>query len=145
LKTHSHEKIVESVLERIESRLVVNKPHLIHIIQNIASDTSRKETNEIIKRLVIERKIDEYVALSKKERPYSFYTLAGRKNDLSDIISQLMKILDKKKELSVSDATRLTGYPPLIVRTLLTHLLLEGILDYHGTMDSPIFFVPWDL
>jgi len=131
-------------VEQIGSRLVVNKPHLIHIIRNVASDISRNEANEIIKSMVTERKIDEHLALSKKERPYPFYTPAAKKNNLSSILSPLMKILGKKKELSVTDASRLTGYSPLIVRTLFTHLLLEGVLDYHGTIESPIFFIPWD-
>lgn len=136
---------MEHILEQIRLRLVVNKPHLIHIIQNVAIDTSRNEVYEIIKKLVVERKIDEHLALSKKERPYSFYTLAARKNNLSNILSPLMRMLDKKKKLSVTDASRLTGYSPLIVRTLFTHLLLEGLVDYHGTLDSPVFFIPWDL
>ncbi len=136
---------MEHVFEQIGSRLIVNKPHLIHIIQNVASDTSRNEVNEIIKKLVIERKIYEHIALSKKERPYSFFTLATKENNLSSILSPLMKMLYKKKKLSVTDASRLTGYSSLIVRTLFTHLLLEGIVDYQGTLDSPTFFIPWDM
>ena len=144
MATYDCEKIVKYVLGEMERRLVVNKPHLVHIIQHIENDISRSETNEFIKQMVVEKKIDEHLALSKREKPYSFYTLRTETNSFAKMISRLLETLRRKKELSVPDAARLIGYSPLIVRTLLTHLLLEGIVDYHGDLDSPVFYVPWD-
>ena len=133
------------MLSQIERRLLVNKPHLVHIIQYIRNDLSRSEANEIIKQMTVEKKIDEHLALSKRERPYSFYTLRAETNNLTKIKSPLLKALSQKKELSVMDASRLTGYSQLVVRTLFTHLLLEGTVDYHGNLDSPVFYIPWDV
>ena len=123
---------------------VVNKPYLIHIIQYVGSNVSRSEANEIIKQMVLDKKIDEYLALSKRERPYSFYTLGAETNSLKKMTSQLLQVLSRKKESSITDASRLTGYSQLVVRTLFTHLFLEGVVDYRGDLNSPVFYIPWD-
>lgn len=128
----------------MKRRLVVNKPHLIQIIQQMEVNVSRREANEIIKQMVMDKKIDEHLALSKRERPYSFYTLGAETNSLKKMTSRLFQTLSRKKELPITDASRLTGYSPLVVRTLFTHLLLEGMVDYRGNLDSPIFYIPWD-
>ena len=145
MATYDYEEILKYVLRQIERRLVVNKPHLVHMIQYVGNDISRSEANEIIKQMTVERKIHEYLALSKRERPYSFYTLGGETNNLTKIISRLLRVLSQKKELSITDASRLTGYSQLIVRTLFTHLLLEGKVDYQGNLNSPVFYIPWDV
>lgn len=141
----NYEKIVKSTLKRIERNLVVNKPHLIHIILRIESSLSRREANEIIKRMVLDKKIDENLALSRKERPYSFYTLGEETKSLEKITSQLLHVLGQRKELSITDASELTGFSQLVVRTVLTSLLLKGVVDYRDSLDSPVFYSPWDV
>lgn len=94
--------------------------------------------------MVLDRKVDEHLALSKRERPYSFYTLGTETDSLKKMTSRLLKVLRQKRELSISDASQLTRHSELVVRTLLTHLLLEGMVDYRGTLDSPVFYIPWD-
>ena len=105
---------------------------------------SRRKANEIIKQMVLDRKVDEHIALSKKQRPYSFYTRGTETSSLKEMTSRLFQVLRQKKELSITDASRLTGYSQLAVRTILTHLLLEGMVDYRGNLDSPVFYIPWD-
>jgi len=144
MAAYHYDKILKYVLTQVKRREVVNKPHLIHIIQGIESNVSRKEANEIIKQMVMDKKIDEHLALSKREKPYSFYILGAETNSLKKITSQLLQLLSLKKELSVTNAACLTEKSPLIVRTILTHLFLEGIVDYRGNLDSPIFYIPWD-
>lgn len=142
---YDYEKIQKRVLSQMKRLSILNKPHLIHVVQYGDSNISRREANVIIKQMVSDKKIDEHLALSKRERPYSFYTLVSETDNLKEMTTRLLKVLGQRKELSVTEASQLTGYSQLVVRTLLTHLLLEGRIDYHGTPDSPIFYIPWDI
>lgn len=141
---YNYGEIAKNVVKQIERRILVNKPHLIHIIQYSKSRVTNEEVNEIIRKMMDEKKIDEHLALSKKERPYSFYTLTTEARNLGKILAPLLAALVQRKELSILEASRLTGYSDLVVRTLFTHLLLEGKMDFHGDLNSPVFFVPWD-
>ena len=133
------------MIGQIKRNLLVNKPHLIHVIQHIEKNISRSQANRIIKQMIMDRKIDEHLALNKRERPYSFYTLKTASANLAEILSPLLEGLDKEKKLSIKDALRITGYTPLLIRTLFSHLLLEGKVDYYGDLDSPVFYKPWDV
>ena len=144
MATCDYERILKHVLIQMKRHQLVNKPHLIHIIQQIENNISRRKANEIIKQMVLDRKIDEHLALSKRQRPYSFYMLGAETSSLKKMTLRLFQVLRQKKELSITDASRLTGYSQLVVRTLLTHLLLEGMVDYRGNLDSPVFYIPWD-
>jgi hypothetical protein len=144
LTDYNYGEIAKNVVKQIERHILVNKPHLIHIIQYSKGRVTNEDANEIIRKMMDEKKIEEHLALSKKERPYSFYTLATESKNLGRIIAPLLAALTQRKELSILEASRLTGYSDLVVRTLFTHLLLEGKIDFHGDLDSPVFFVPWD-
>jgi len=139
-----YEEIARNACVQIERNVLVNKPYLIHIIQYGKKNISNKEANEIVKRMITEGRIDENLALSKKEKPYSFYTTGVEGISLAKIICPLIKVLEQQKELALAEASRLTGYSELVVRALLTHLLLEGRVDYKGDLESPVFHIPWD-
>lgn len=138
-----HDRITSYVLTQIAKQHLVNKPYLIRMIQYI-SKVSESEANEIIERMVVEKEIDEHMALSKNMRPYSFYTAGGDSVTLNQILTPLLEALHNCGELSISYAAEITGYSELVVRTLLTHLLLECVVDYKGDLESPTFYLPWD-
>jgi len=123
--------------------MVVNKPYLIHMIQYV-SKASPSEANEMITQMVVQKKIFEYLALGKNSKVYSFYIAGTNSGSLDQILSPLFEALHKNEELSIPDASRITGYSELAVRTLLTHLLLECTVDYKGDLESPIFYIPWE-
>jgi hypothetical protein len=143
LTSSDFEKVLRYVLKQITQQLVVNKPYLIHMIRYI-SKASPSEANEMIGQMVVQKKIFEYLALGKNSRVYSFYIAGPDSDSLDRILSPLFEALHKNKELSIADASRITGYSELAVRTLLTHLLLECTLDCKGDLESPIFYIPWD-
>jgi uncharacterized protein YaaW (UPF0174 family) len=144
LTDYDYEEISKNVLKQIERNILVNKPYLIHIIQYSRGRVTNENANEIIRKMMEEKKIEEHLALSKKQKPYSFYTLAMESKNISKILAPLLAALTERKELSILEASRLTGYSDIVVRTLFTHLLLEGKIDFHCDLDSPVFFVPWD-
>ena len=141
---YNYAEIARNATKQIERHLLVNKPHLIHIIQYSRNKVTNDEANEIIRKMMEEKKIDEHLALSKKQRPYSFYTLASKAKNLDGILTPLLASLTQKKQLTISEASRLTDYSDIVVRTLFTHLLLEGKMDLLGDLDAPVFYVPWD-
>jgi hypothetical protein len=138
-----YQQIARNVSLQIERNIIVNKPYLINIIQYGRKKLANKEANEIIRKMITEGKIDENLALSKKERPYSFYLATSGKFSLDRIILPLKEALIEKKKLTISEASKITGYSGIATRVLLTHLLLIGGVDYSGDIESPIFYIPW--
>lgn len=143
MTSHDCDKTLDYVLKQMNNQLTINKPYLIHIVQYV-SKASAIEANEIIGKMVAQKRIREYLALGKNSRVYSFYVAGTDSGTIDRILSPLLEALHKNKELSIPDASRITGYSELVARTLLTHLLLEGIADYKGDLESPIFYTPWD-
>ena len=75
---NDYEKAVESTCAQIEKDTVVIKPYLINFIRYELRKLTEKDANEIIKKMVTEGIIDEYLALSKVGKPYPFYVTASR-------------------------------------------------------------------
>ena len=50
-----------------------------------------------------------------------------------------------KKSSLFNELSAITSYSTLASRVLLTHLVLMGEVDYSGNLESPVFYVPWEI
>jgi hypothetical protein len=138
-----YRRLVAAASLQIKRNIIVMKPYLINIIRYAGKNLTERDANELIKKMVIEGSIDENLALSKNSRPYPFYVVARDELSFDKIIEPIRRALVESEELNIAEASKMTGYSPIVVRVLLTHLLLMGEIDYSGDMESPVFYLPW--
>lgn len=138
-----YQEIADNACLQIERNLIAIKPYLINIIKHGRKKLTDKDANEIIRKMISKRRIDEKLALSKSEKPYTFYIVACSRLSFDEIVGPIKAALAKEKKLTIAKASEVTGYSTTTARVILTHLLLMGEVDYSGDMESPIFFVPW--
>ena len=97
----NYEKAVITTSAQIEKSVIVIKPYLINLICYGNRDLDERAANDIIKRMVSEKNIDEHLALSKMGKPYAFYTMATGKFSIAKTLEPVRSALNDKKELSL--------------------------------------------
>ena len=109
-----YEQAIATACSQIEKNIVVIKPYLINILRYGKKNLTEKDVNEIIKRMVSEGIIDEYLALSKYKKPYAFYGSTTGKISFDKVIANVRSALIQNKKLTIPEASQITDTPLLI-------------------------------